>query len=191
MEIRPGEITGLSLSYPRTVNITSTPFGASAFLDGRYVGRTPFLLELPGEGGGDLELRLPGHDPVRVTVDVLGASGAHWSAVLGSRPEIPSHEVTRLERSGWPWWRYGLLGGAAAGALLGLVLKVEADRAYDDYKTTGSLARQKRLLDRAEEYDNYSLASWVAAEAFLGAALALLIHDQIIARKPPPAAEAP
>lgn len=190
VEIRPGETAEVFLRYPRTVNITSTPFGASAFLNERFVGRTPFLFELPEQPGGTLELRLAGHETARVPVDLLQTVGAHWSAILAANATGAPLGPARVERGGWPWWRYGLLAGAGAGAILGVRLKMEADEAYGNYRSSGNLERQRELYDRAARYDDYSLAAWVVSETLLSTAAVLIIRDQILGhRRKAPAKE--
>jgi len=190
LDVRAGQTSLIELRYPRTVNVTSTPFGASAFLDDRYVGRTPFLFELPDSDEGTLELRLAGHEPVRVAVGLLRTAGAHWSAMLAANPSAPPLNTTRIDRGGWAWWRYGLLVGAGVGAVLGVRLEMEADEAYDSYRSHGNLDRQRELHRRAERYDEYSLASWVAAETFLATAAVLILRDQILGRRTARAEEA-
>jgi hypothetical protein len=179
VDVEAGEIEALFLRYPRVVCITSVPFGASAFLDGRPVGRTPFYLDLPEAGGGVVELRLSGHDPVRVPVEALRSGGPRWSAVFATVPDGAPLDSPRLGAGGWSAGRYALLAGAGAGALLGVHFKTVADDAYKDYKATGNLSKQRRLLDRSDRYDACSLAAWISAEALLGVTLAMLVRDQV------------
>ncbi|MFN4072788.1 MAG: PEGA domain-containing protein [Thermus sp.] len=52
-----------------TLAVTSSPSGAEVYVDGALRGRTPLSLTLP-EGRYAVELRLPGYEPYRATVQV-------------------------------------------------------------------------------------------------------------------------
>jgi hypothetical protein len=65
----------------RTLTITSTPPGATVWLNDVEVGRTPLTTEFEWYGTYDVRLRLEGHEPV----------------VTGRRIKAPAHELPGID----------------------------------------------------------------------------------------------
>ncbi len=54
---------------PYQLSVKSEPAGAEAFLDGQAQGKTPLVLEVPGEGAHQLRLVMEGHQPWLSTLE--------------------------------------------------------------------------------------------------------------------------
>lgn len=128
------------LVRPRgTLAVTSDPVGAEVRLGERVLGRTPLSLPVWADEY-TLELRHPGHEPVRRTVRVAAEKTAALTATLPAIPPpppppsppppvAPPPAPPRWERAPRPRWRLGLGGsalflGVTLGALGGLVLGI-------------------------------------------------------------------
>jgi len=62
----------------RKLFLHSEPAGAEVWLDGRRVGATPYEEALPAWGTRDLELRLPGHAPLRTHLALPAPWYEYW-----------------------------------------------------------------------------------------------------------------
>ncbi len=59
--------------------------------------------------------------------------------------------------------------GAVLAGVAGVWARQTADRAYDDYLNTIDRGEMRKHLERANEYDEYAVGCWIAAEVLLAA----------------------
>jgi hypothetical protein len=169
VRLASGDHRWLVLSPRGTVRLESVPPGATVTLDSEYLGTAPVVVAR--EPGSLIRLRHPGYRDTVVTVDDVESS----SLVIRMMPDagdLAPGVTLSLERKK-PWYtrdvvRWGtplltLASGAAA-----VLLRQEANDAYDDYLRTGEGRARERHLSRAERMDRQSIAAWVAAEVFFG-----------------------
>jgi hypothetical protein len=169
IRVGPGEHKGVAISPRATLRVESLPPGATVSTDSEYLGTAPVLI--PREPGAVLRLRYPGFRDTLVTVNEVESS----RLVIRLKPEVEGYEPLGFRppdrKRPWytkKWVRWGaplltLASGAAA-----VLLRQEANDAYDDYLGTGERRARERHFDRSKRLDRQSILSWVAAEVFFG-----------------------
>jgi hypothetical protein len=90
---------------PVSLNITSEPSGASAFIDGALAGTTPITVQRRA-GRHHVELRTDGFEPYAAEVNVQAGEAAD----LRARLEMAKTPITKR------WWFWAAVGTAVAGA---------------------------------------------------------------------------
>ncbi len=73
---------------PDAVPVSSSPSGASVFLDGRHSGTTPTVVAVPRDSEGVFTLELEGYETARVDRDKV-ANGIAFLNLLGGYVTIP------------------------------------------------------------------------------------------------------
>ena len=92
------------------VSFTSTPNGASVYMDGTLVGQTPFRKDDMLTGGHNVEFRLEGYNSVSTTLEVVEGQTTSYNAILNaefsasihSNPEGASLQINGLSRGTTP-----------------------------------------------------------------------------------------
>jgi hypothetical protein len=169
VRLASGDHRWLVLSPRGTVRIESVPPGATVTLDSEYLGTAPVLVTR--EPGSLVRLRHPGHRDTIVTVDDVKSSSIVIRMKRDAADLDPGFTLSGERKKPWytrPLVRWGaplltLASGAAA-----VLLRQEANDAYDDYLRTGEERAREQHLSRAERKDRQSIVSWVAAEVFFG-----------------------
>jgi len=95
--------------------------------------------------------------------------------------QVQHPELLRIEtapRQTIPWTRQQTIGiwTMAAFGILAWYLDNEADRAYDDYLHSGSIADMDRLFQKAQQLDR--LTGWAYAGAELGFLFTVFSFDK-------------
>jgi hypothetical protein len=167
--IDSGEHSSVFLSPRKTIRLESVPPGATVSSGSEYLGTAPVLA--PRRPGSLLRVRHPGYRDTLVAVDDIESS----RVLIRLKPE--AKDLTRLapppakERKPWytqDWVRWGAPLLTLASGTAAVLLRQEANDAYDDYLRTGERRSRDEHLSRAERLDRQSILSWVAAEVFFG-----------------------
>jgi serine/threonine protein kinase len=83
---------------PYEVSVKTEPAGAEAFLDGQPQGKTPLMLEVPGEGAHQVRLVLEGHQPWLSTLERHRAlpEPIRLTKLHGKRPPGPESKFKKF-----------------------------------------------------------------------------------------------
>lgn len=152
--------------------LTSNPPGAALWQGDRHLGWTPLQVESGQWPLTSLVLKKRGYADQPVFAD---ASRHHLHVELKPHVKLPLKGMrqSRLNK------RRTLAGGAVSLLLgaAGYVMKDRADKAYAAYRRTGHPGRMEKHFSRAQSYDHWSSALYLAGEAALGVTLYLTIKD--------------
>jgi outer membrane protein assembly factor BamB len=157
------------LSTNSDVFVESLPIGATVSAGPQYLGTTP--LTVPRTVETTLRFRHPGYADTLVALDAVPSSRLRVRLLPVGGPALPlppRHEHVSWYTKDWVRWGAPLLTLAAGAAAV--LLREEANDAYDAYLVTGERRARESHLDRAERYDRRSLVAWISAEAFFGVA---------------------
>ena len=165
LDAKAGAERILHVQFWRRAWVTSEPPGALVMAADTVVGRTPLLVSFPYDEKVQFRMSFPGYTTLTVTPsgrgDVHGAlSPLSSPSDLGIRqPEVSTRRLI-----------WGTALAVALGAA-GYWCQSEADEAYKDYLSTGHPGRMNDAFHRAETYDRWSGALYVAGEVTLGMTL--------------------
>lgn len=172
VKLSPGDTATL---FARMINgylINSIPYGAEVWRNGELLGTTPYVLRMPENQIAQVEVRQPSYVALQVEVgrrEEQLARKRRYDLVLTRDFDYTSQqqrqELERSTRAG----RYRKLTYLSAAISLAagvgsVLLKREADAAYDQYLVTGDPNARAQQFNRAEKYDRYYAASFAVFE---------------------------
>ena len=169
--VAAGDTVELEARFLIGYTISSSPYGAQVWVDGRIVGTTPFVLRLPEGKIAQVELSMSGYRPAYLTVGIASPLAAVRGskrryevvlqedfnyAVLQERESLQHRNRLRRYRR----LTYISAGISLAAGVAAVLFKHEADATYNRYLVVGDPIKRERAFDRALQYDRYSGAAF-------------------------------
>lgn len=179
---------GRSLSKPTALRISCNVPGAAVLVDGRRVGRTPYLGESFEPGRHDVVVTREGYTSWRRNIELVEGEGRLYSVTLrplegeGEEPEEQSEANARRD----PLSTYGWVLLSTGGLLVGTggVFGVLAGQTHDEYRATRLEALSEELRDRGElQVSTANVLYTVGGLSVLTGAVLLLVSE--LGEEPP------
>jgi hypothetical protein len=170
--LHAGDSLSLIARMMKGYRLSSAPYGAQVWQEGKLLGATPYIFRLPENQAARLELKLPSYQTAHLEVG-RREEGA-WSkrsieVVLQRDFEYATlqqreAELQRARAAKYRKLAYLSAALSVASGLGSVLLKREADEAYERYLVTGDPVAREHYFDRAEKYDRYYSAAFAAFE---------------------------
>jgi len=187
IELSEGQDLELNVTFDRLGEINSYPYEASVTSSDRFLGQTPFYLDLSKFKSSILQFTKPGYETLSVAVD---DSAMRKNYVFGAlEPKIKDNRKggdNQFRSIEWQeqgprkhrtfLWITSMAGFVSGG--LSAYYKTKADNAFEDAKLarrTGERDKQDRLEKKTKRYDNYALAGFIGLQINVGAIVYLLL----------------
>lgn len=164
VSVSAGDSLTLTPRFLLGYSINSTPPGAQAWVEGKWVGTTPCVLRLPDDARASVTLVLQNYQSA--TVEIMPSSGAGQevskrrfeitlAAVPSSLSSLTYDSELYAVRARHRKW--GFIAGSISlvAGISAVLLKQEADDAYAAYLVTGTPVTRELYYDRSREYDRY------------------------------------
>ncbi|NUO80929.1 PEGA domain-containing protein [candidate division KSB1 bacterium] len=160
---RAGDTLMLVAQIRKGYLLNSAPYGAQVWREGELLGTTPYVLRLPDNETAHIELRLPSYQTIKLEVggksDLL-LQKRNYDLVLErdlNFAAIQQQGAARQQAYAGKYRKLTYLSAAlsVAAGVGSVLLKREADDAYEQYLTTGNPTRRDHYFNRAEKYDRY------------------------------------
>lgn len=172
VKLAPGDTAVLFARMIYGYLINSVPFGAQVWRNGGLLGATPCVLRLPENEIAQIEVRQPSYLALQVEVGRReeGLSPKRRYDLVLTRDfeyaaQQQQQESARRARTGrYRKLTYLSAALSVAAGLGSVLLKREADEAYDRYLVTGDPRAREGHFNRAEKYDRYYAASFAVFE---------------------------
>lgn len=154
--------------------ISSTPARAQVWMEGRYLGATPYILRLRDDAGARLTLALPNYQSAYLEIKPENGGQAQRQFHLALTP-VPSSLSSQSYASDLSSarhrqrkWGYIAGGISVVAGISAVMFKQQADEAYEAYLVTGEPGAREQYYARAQEYDRYfSVAFGVSQVSFV------------------------
>ncbi len=170
--LHAGDTLVLSAQLRKGYLLNSVPYGAEVWRESELLGTTPYILRLPDNETARIEIRLPGYQSIKLEV-----GGKHELLVQKRNYEIvlerdfnfaalQQQEAAQQRVNAGKYRKLTYVSAAlsVASGIGSVLLKREADAAYDKYLVTGDPALRDHYFNRAEKYDRYYSAAFAAFE---------------------------
>ncbi len=174
--LRAGDSLEVIARMKTGYRLNSVPYGAQVWLQGKFLGTTPYVLRLPESQTARVELRHPAYRAMPIEVGGRGEtawSKRNYEIVL--EKDLDYAAASTQEHAGWrariaKHRKLAYLSAAVslAAGVGSVLLKREADEAYEQYLVSGDPAVRENYFARAEKYDRYYGASFALFEVSFG-----------------------
>lgn len=158
-----------------TISITSTPAGATIFIDGEPRGTTPIALQGENLGAREVEIRMEGHQSYRETL-IADIGNNEVEVTLEELPEpreIRDMSAVRLGTG------YSLLSLGGVGLLVGTISAINMVSTQNDFDSVAATdpARAQSLLEQGDRHARLANVGFIAGGALVaGGTAILLVH---------------
>jgi len=171
-----GDTLTLVARLVRGYRINSVPYGAQVWWEDKLLGTTPYVLRLPENQTARLEIRRPSYLPVQIEIggpeSVTPQRRSHDIVLTRNfdYAALQQHEVAQRRARAGKYRKLAYLSTAIgmASGISSVLLKREADKAYEQYLVVGDPILRENYFDRAEKYDRYYSATFAAFEVSFG-----------------------
>lgn len=169
LEVVESDPRTLSVPPLQRLRVQTPPISTQLEMDGTVVGSTPLQLLIPSDRDAELAIRGEGLEPQSFTYRPGGRPDSTLRVSLSIEGSGSSHRKGP-GKAGWFSRSATLLPiGAVLAGVAGVWSRQTADRAYDNYLDTIDRGEMRKHLDRANQYDEYAVGFWIAAEVLLAA----------------------
>lgn len=174
--LRASDSLALVARMRRGYRINSVPYGAQVWRAGRLLGTTPHVLRLWENQTASLEVKLQGYRSMLVEVG-RGENGVgqrrNYEIVLQrdfDYAALQQQESAKRRAHAAKYRKLAYVSAAlsVASGLGSILLKREADDAYEQYLVTGDPILRENYFSRAEKYDRYYSATFAVFEVSFG-----------------------
>lgn len=154
-----GDTVGVTLDFPNTYRIDSVPFGATVFREDedRALGETPLVFSTEEALRAALILEKNGYATERIIpgTEILNQHSVSLKPLGDQVAQSDAQEWNPPGGSG-KWLTYSAIGLIAAGGLLAVHFKFEADDKYEEYLVTAN-TETKAEVDRLDRLSYVAL----------------------------------
>ena len=163
-------VIGRSLLYgdDEELTVSSTPVGATVYVDGEERGVTPLVVSVP-LGIYDVELVAEGHRSARSTA-MVDLGGGRVQATLELQPVDRTREGNAAVGDLAPWI---LVGAGGAMVVTGAVFGAQSKSTQREFDSV--VAEQVLDRERAEDLQSTGESQATLSNVFIGAGAALLV----------------
>lgn len=169
LEVIHGDPRTLTVPPLQRLRVQTPPISTELEMDGTVVGSTPLQLLVPANRDVQLAIRGEGLERQTFTYRPEGRPDSTLRVSLSIRGSGSAHKETPGRPSWFARSATLLPVGAVLAGVAGVWARQTADRAYDDYLNTIDRGEMRKKLDRANQYDEYAVGFWIAAEVLLAA----------------------
>ena len=169
VEVIEGETRTLSVPPLQRLRVQTPPISTELEMNGTLLGSTPVQLLVPSNRQVELAIRGQGLETQTFTYDPGGRPDSTLRISLSIQGFGSSHKETPGRPSWFARSATLLPIGAVLAGVAGVWARQTADRSYDDYLHTIDRGEMRKHLDRANQYDEYAVGFWIAAEVLLAA----------------------
>ncbi len=170
--LHAGDSLSLIAIMMKGYRINSVPYGAQVWLQDNLLGTTPYVFRLPENQTAQLELKHPSFQSAHVEVGrrVEGAWRERNYEIVLERDfnyaALQQHESEQRRSRAAKYRKLTYLSAAIslASGVSSVLLKREADEAFEDYLVTGDPVLRENYFARAEKYDRYYSAAFATFE---------------------------
>jgi hypothetical protein len=168
--IRANENRIFDVQFDRVYWLGSSPSGASIIHGDHLLDKTPAAITLSEESNGCIVLKHPGYQPLNIDLTKQSARMLHLRLEKNDLDKTMSAAPGPRYRRGKTW----IIGGgiiALASGIAGYCYKNKAEKAYQNYLTSGHLEEMDRHFNDSKKYDTCSAILYGIGEMSLGITL--------------------
>lgn len=160
----PGDTLRITPHFIRAIRLTSIPYGATVKRGDEILGQTPLVLYRRPNTLATIRLEKEGYHPLQHELSESGAT-------IVLQPEEnywqQKQETDRRIQNKIKWYRRGLYGSIALGAISGMATvhyRSKGNDAYAAYLATANPTLMDRYYNRARKFDRLAGVSYAIFE---------------------------